>query len=84
MRKVGADIVHVQHFSPALSAYIIKKVLKIPYVISVHGENNCYTERGPIVSAVLKWIRPLLPEIQNAAAIVSLTQNNKKRYREMF
>jgi len=83
-RKVGADIVQVQHFSPALSAYLIKKILKIPYVISVHGENNCYTERGPIVSAVLKRIRPLLPEIRNAAAIVSLTQDTKKDIEKCF
>ena len=76
LRRFNPDIIHAQAMWMGLPAFICKLVIKRPYIFWARGL-DVYSPRlfkGPLSKLVLR----------NAAAVIALTENLKKKMQEMY
>jgi glycosyltransferase involved in cell wall biosynthesis len=76
IRTIKPDIVHVQDLEMGISAYLSRKILKVPYII---------WGRGSDVNLPNQFIRTTAkPILQNANAILALTEDMRIKLRKIY
>lgn len=71
VKKIGPDIVHAQAIPMGLYALLIKKLVKIPYLVYSHSELHL---SKTLKARILKTIVSKLA-LRNANAVIALTNN---------
>jgi glycosyltransferase involved in cell wall biosynthesis len=75
IRAIKPDIVHAQDFTIGVPALVIKKILKIPYV--VWGRGTDVNRSSPFFRIIIKLL------IQNADAVLALTEDMRKNLKKI-
>jgi len=70
LRKIKPDVVHSQTTPYGVPAWVAKKTLKTPYIVWGHGSDIYFA--GTLLSMISK------PILQNADAVLALTEDMKK------
>jgi glycosyltransferase involved in cell wall biosynthesis len=76
IRTIKPDIVQVQYIDMGISAWLIKKILRIPYVVWGRGSDINQLNRFSRIKA-----KPIL---QNANAILALTENMRIKLKNIY
>jgi glycosyltransferase involved in cell wall biosynthesis len=76
IRTIKPDIVQVQYIEMGISAWLIKKILRIPYVVWGRGSDINQLNRFSRIKA-----KPIL---QNANAILALTENMRIKLKNIY
>ncbi len=75
-KRIGSDIIHAQGLYMGFPAFLIKKILKRPYVIWSRGSDVYFSWKYKSLTS-----KPIL---KNADAVITLTEDMKKEMQKIY